>query len=88
MYSLCLNIKVIAMVNKKYWIRSEIMGCNNRLWINGDSGAVYRSIDKKRWMWRNNIVNANSINDAENTMRLLDLCPTKQNRMFLCLMKK
>lgn len=64
------------------------MGCNNRLWINGDSGAVYRSIDKKRWMWRNNIVNANCIDNAENIMRTLDLCPTKQKRMFVCLIKK
>ena len=76
------------MINKKHWIRADILGCNNRLWINGDSGAVYRSKDKKRWMWRNNIINATNIENAEDIMRLLVLCPTKQKRMYSCLIKK
>lgn len=38
---------------KKYWTRVKILGCNNRLWINGESDAVYQSKrDSKRWMWR------------------------------------
>lgn len=77
------------MINKKHWVRADVLGCNNQIWINGNSGAVYHNKrDSKRWMWRNNIINANSVDDVENIMRLLELGPTNQKRMFLCLIKK
>ncbi|ETT76197.1 MULTISPECIES: hypothetical protein [Bacillus] len=77
------------MINKKHWVRADVLGCNNQIWINGNSGAVYHSKrDSKRWMWRNNIINANSVDDVEDIMRLLELGPTNQKRMFLYLIKK
>ncbi|PHD19252.1 hypothetical protein COF37_24420 [Bacillus wiedmannii] len=74
---------------KKYWTRVNILGCNNRLWINGESGAVYQSKrDSKRWMWRNNIVNAADLDSAEKVIRLMNLQPEKRIRLFMVLTKK
>ncbi|MGR5876795.1 hypothetical protein ACT7C3_11480 [Bacillus pacificus] len=68
---------------KKYWTRVNILGCNNRLWINGESGAIYQSkIDSCRWMWRNNIINAPDLENAERIMRLLDLQPEKNRKLY------
>ena len=68
---------------KKYWTRVNILGCNNRLWINGESGAIYQSkIDSYRWMWRNNIINAPDLENAERIMRLLDLQPEKNRKLY------
>lgn len=74
---------------KKYWTRVNILGCNNRLWINGESGAVYQSkIDNRRWMWRKNIIDAPDLDSAEKIIRLMGLQPEKYRRLFMGLTKK
>lgn len=74
---------------KNYWARVNILGCNNRLWINGESGAVYQSkIDSRRWMWRNNIINAPDLESAERIMRLLDLQPEKNRKLYTSFIQK
>lgn len=74
---------------KKYWTRVNILGCNNRLWINGESGAVYQGkIDNRRWMWRNNIVNATDLNSAEKIIRLLSLQPEEHRKLYTSFIKK
>ncbi len=68
---------------KNYWTRVNILGCNNRLWINGESGAVYQSKrDSKRWMWRNNIIDAPDLDSAEKVIRLLNLQPETHRKLF------
>lgn len=74
---------------KKYWTRVNILGCNNRLWINGESGAVYQSkIDNRRWMWRKNIIDAPDLDSAEKIIRVMSLQPEKYRRLFMGLTKK
>ncbi|MFE9078650.1 hypothetical protein [Bacillus mobilis] len=74
---------------KKYWTRVNILGCNNRLWINGESGAVYQSKgDGKRWMWRNNIVSAKDLNSAEKSIRLMNLQPEKHKKLYTGFIQK
>lgn len=74
---------------KKYWTRVNILGCNNRLWINGESGAVYQSkIDNRRWMWRKNIIDAPDLDSAVKIIRLMGLQPEKYRRLFMGLTKK
>lgn len=68
---------------KNYWTRVNILGCNNRLRINGESGVVYQSKrDSKRWMWRNNIIDAPDLDSAEKVIRLLDLQPETHRKLF------
>ncbi|MGR5970674.1 hypothetical protein ACT7C1_32795 [Bacillus paranthracis] len=74
---------------KKYWTRVNILGCNNRLWINGESGAVYQSkIDSRRWMWKNNIINAPDLESTERIMRLLNLQPEKNRKLYTSFIQK
>lgn len=74
---------------KKYWVRVKILGCNNRLWINGESGAVYQSTrDRERWMWRNNIIDAPDLDSVEKIIRVMGLQPEKPRRLFMGLTKK
>lgn len=74
---------------KKYWTRVNILGCNNRLWINGESGTVYQSKrDGKRWMWRNNIINAKDLDSAEKIIRLMNLQPEKHKKLYTGFIQK
>ncbi|PKJ54657.1 hypothetical protein [Bacillus sp. SN10] len=74
---------------KNYWTRVNILGCNNRLWINGESGAVYQSkIDNRRWMWRKNIIDAPDLDSVEKIIRVMGLQPEKHIRLFMGLTKK
>ncbi|MEF7558500.1 hypothetical protein [Bacillus thuringiensis] len=74
---------------KNYWTRVNILGCNNRLWINGESGAVYQSkMDNRRWMWRKNIIDAPDLESVEKIIRVMSLQPEKHRRLFMGLTKK